>query len=409
VRILVLEDNPDDFLLLQKRLREIPEASFELEHVSYLKEAKKRLEAGGIDLVFCDLNVSDSQGTETILELIKEAPEIPVVALTGVYCDEKLALDVIQKGAQDYLTKQEIDGKTLVRTARYAVERKRIEEKLKEAKKALEKVNLELDSFVYTASHDLRAPLRAVSSFATFLEEDYQDKLDQQGKDHLKEIRKGTDRMNELIDDLLTLTRVSRIQNPYENVDMNQLIESVIERLKYDLDKFKVELVVQKNIPTVLCDHIKMAEVFANLISNAIKFSSKNTQDTQAHPKVEIGCQNREDVHEFYVRDNGIGIDPQYHDQIFGIFKRLHTAEEYEGTGAGLNIVKRVIDDVGGKIWIESELRKGATFYFTIPNELKKAKKLGEILVEEKLITKEDLTKALKKQAGQRFPWGKPA
>ena len=259
-------------------------------------------------------------------------------------------------------------------------------------------MNLELDSFVYTASHDLKAPLRAVSSFATFLEEDYKDKLDDKGRDHLNEIRKGADRMNGLIDDLLTLSRISRIQNPYEDVDINQLIQPVIERLKYDIEKFQVDLVIPKDLPVVHCGRVKIAEAFVNLIGNAVKFSSKNTQ---AHPKVEVGYRASDKDHEFYVRDNGIGIDPQYHEQIFDIFKRLHTTEEYEGTGTGLSIVKRVINDHGGKIWLESKLGKGATFYFTIPKELEKRKKLGEILVDDKLITAEKLAEALKKQGSQ--------
>jgi light-regulated signal transduction histidine kinase (bacteriophytochrome) len=156
-----------------------------------------------------------------------------------------------------------------------------------------------------------------------------------------------------------------------------------------------VDLIIQPDMPVIKCDRIKMSEVFLNLVNIAIKFSSKNKKE---NPKVEIGYVDEGEFHKFYVKDNGIGIDPQYHQQIFGIFKRLHTAKEYEGTGAGLSIVKRVIDDHGGKIWIESELGKGATFYFTIPKALKTKKKIGEILVEDGLISKEILKEKLKKQ-----------
>lgn len=278
-------------------------------------------------------------------------------------------------------------------SSKRAIEEERV--KLEEQTVDLQKANLELDSFVYTASHDLRAPLRGIASFTTFIEEDYSDKLDEEGLDHLNEIRRGVNRMSELIDNLLTLSRISRIKNPYEKVNVNELIESVKERTEFDIHEHKVDFRVQKNMPIIKCDRIKMGEVFLNLINNAIKFSSK---EIKGNPKVEIGYNDKKDFYEFFVRDNGIGIDPKYHDQIFGIFKRLHSDREYEGTGAGLNIVKRIINDHGGKIWVDSELGKGSAFYFTIPKGLKIKKKLGEILLEDGLITEEKLTEELKKQ-----------
>lgn len=268
-------------------------------------------------------------------------------------------------------------------------------DQLKNRTDDLEKVNLELDSFVYTASHDLRAPLRGIASFAAFLEEDYKEKLDAEGQDYLKEIRKGADRLSQLIDDLLTLSRIARIKNPYEDVQAGGLIQNAIERLEFDIKQKNVDLKIQENLPTIRCDQIKLAEVFLNLINNAIKFSSKNEKE---NPRIEVGYQDTGNAHQFFIKDNGIGIDAQYHEKIFGVFKRLHKESEYEGTGAGLSIVKRVIDDHGGKIWVDSRLGEGATFYFSIPKNLKEKKKLGEILVEDGLLTKENLEKELKKQ-----------
>jgi signal transduction histidine kinase len=243
----------------------------------------------------------------------------------------------------------------------------KIEEKNVEVgkqKDLLEAVNKELDSFVHTVSHDLRAPLHGIEGFANFLKEDYSSRLDKEGVDYLVRIIAGTRRMNKLIDDLLTLSRISRIMNPYEYVDMNELIQSVLLRIEFDIRKQNVLMKVANGLPTVYCDKIKMGEVFLNLINNAIKFSSKNAS---ARPTVEVGWNDREAAYEFYVKDNGIGIDKKYHSEVFGIFRRLHTQEEYEGTGAGLSIVKKVIDDHKGNIWIESEPGKGATFYFTLP------------------------------------------
>jgi signal transduction histidine kinase/HAMP domain-containing protein len=235
---------------------------------------------------------------------------------------------------------------------------------LEEHKGLLEKSNKELDSFVYTVSHDLRAPLRAIFSFAEFIEEDYKDKLDEQGRDYLREIRKASEQMGRLIEDLLKLSRIKRIKNPYEKAGIISIIQEVITRFKADIKENNVELNVQDDIPDIYCDKIKIKEVFANLINNAIKFSSKANKDI---PRVDISYQQDEKFHQFYVKDNGIGIDPKYQQKIFDIFQRLHTSDEYEGTGVGLNIVKTIIEEHKGSIWIESESGKGTCFYFTIP------------------------------------------
>ncbi len=274
----------------------------------------------------------------------------------------------------------------------------KMSENLNLQKELLESVNKELDSFVYTASHDLRAPLRGISSFATFLKSGYQDKLDEKGVHYLNRISMGVQRMTQLIDDLLALSRISRQKNPFEVTNINDLLKAVLDRIEFDIQEHNVDIIIQKNIPEVNCDRIKMTEVFLNLINNGIKFSSK---ENSGNPKIEVGYEDDGEYHRFLVKDNGIGIEPQYHEQIFGIFKRLHDVSEYEGTGAGLSIVKRVIDDHQGRIWIESELGKGAAFCFTIPKDVeKKHKKLGEILVEDGFICEEKLKEELGKQEG---------
>lgn len=240
-------------------------------------------------------------------------------------------------------------------------------EKLEQERTALKKSNLELDSFVYTASHDLRAPLRGINSFSKFIEDDYAERLDDEGRDYLRRIRNGVSRMTQMIDDLLSLSRISRQKNPYEAVNAADLIHTVTERLEFDLEEARVDLVIQSPLPVICCDRVKMSEVFLNLLNNAIKFSQKNTN---GGPRVTVGYEERNGNHLFSVKDNGIGIDPKYHDKIFDIFEKLHTRENYEGTGVGLSIVKRVIDDHKGRIWIESELGKGAAFYFSIPQKI---------------------------------------
>jgi len=248
---------------------------------------------------------------------------------------------------------------------------RRDKEILEQQKKDLEKVNKELDSFVYTASHDLRAPLRGIAAFADFLREDYDDKLNAKGKDYLKEIRDGANRLNRLIEDLLTLSRISRIKNPYERVNILELVAEILERIKFDITDNDVEMRVDKDLPVIVCDRIKIGEAFFNLINNAIKFSSK---ENSGRPKVEIGYNSLEKYHQFHIRDNGLGIDPQFHERIFEVFQRLHKSTDYEGTGAGLSIVKNIVEQHDGKVWVESRLGEGACFFFTILKDLQPRK-----------------------------------
>ena len=233
-------------------------------------------------------------------------------------------------------------------------------------KKDLEKVNRELDRFVQTVSHDIRSPLMGVVWYADYLKSRYSDQLDAKGRESLEGVCRSVERANALIKDLLELTRLSRVRNPYAFIAPDILLDEVLASLDYAIKQNKVDIHVRLNAPLILCDGIKIREVFLNLITNAIKFSSGSGQQ----PKLEIFYKDGIDVHEFIVKDNGIGVDPEHHNDIFAIFKRLDTSGKYEGTGAGLSIVKSIIDDHGGKVWIVSEIGQGAEFHFTIPKAL---------------------------------------
>ncbi len=235
-------------------------------------------------------------------------------------------------------------------------------------KRDLEKVNKELDNFAHTISHDIKSPMMGVMGYSSVLDKNYRKNLDERGKRCLTGICVGIERMNMMVDDLLALCRITRVRNPYEEVDMSRLVPSICDRLEFRIQESQTHMEIQKDLPSIICDRIKIGEVFLNLINNAIKFSSK---DNKENPKIQIGYVDIGEFHEFYVRDNGIGIDPKYHAEVFGIFKRLNDATEYMGTGTGLSIVKGAVDDHGGEIWIESQLGHGATFYFTIPKSLK--------------------------------------
>jgi light-regulated signal transduction histidine kinase (bacteriophytochrome) len=233
----------------------------------------------------------------------------------------------------------------------------------------LEKVNKELDNFVHTVSHDLRSPLMGISGYGSVLKSQYAQEMDERANRCIAGILKGTERMNQMINDLLELTRLSRVQNPFEITSISDLMDEVLGRLEFRIAKDNVDVTVSDNLPVIVCDRIKLTEAIFNLVSNAMKFSVKVTEPDH-RPRVEITCDHIHSEYVFSVKDNGIGIDPEDQDEVFGMFKRLQNAQEYEGTGAGLSIVKGVIDDHGGKIWIESQLGEGAKFIFTIPDSI---------------------------------------
>ena len=238
---------------------------------------------------------------------------------------------------------------------------KALNKKLKQNADHLIRINEELESFSYSVSHDLRAPLRAITGFSRMLMDDYNATLDDNGKRILSVIGMNAEKMGKLIDDLLTFSRLGRKELTKENLDMNNLVESVLS----DIDKKIINhaQIVINPLPAALSDHVLMRQVMANLVSNAIKYSSKEEK-----PFVEIGAiQNKEDGPVYYVKDNGVGFDMKYYNKLFGVFQRLHSSEEFEGTGIGLAIVHRIISKHGGRVWCEGKVNEGATFYFTVP------------------------------------------
>lgn len=239
-------------------------------------------------------------------------------------------------------------------------ERYNREMKLRDTLKDLEETNRELDDYTYAVSHDLKAPLRTIKSFGTFLLEDYSDGFDEEGQMYLRRIMDATTHMKDLIEDLLTLSRVGRMDVEDEFIDVNNIIDLIRLDLGSQLKETGGEIYAT-NMPTMKIQKIWMRQLLFNLISNGLKFTKSEI------PKVWVNCYESPIEYSFSVRDNGIGIEEKYQDKIFKIFERLHKPEEYSGTGAGLTICKKIVDTLGGKIWIDSKLGKGSTFFFTIP------------------------------------------
>ncbi|MFO7985964.1 MAG: ATP-binding protein, partial [Desulfatiglandaceae bacterium] len=228
----------------------------------------------------------------------------------------------------------------------------------------LRKKNKELENFVYIVSHDLKSPIVSIQGFSSMLLDEYREKLGEEGGRYLERIRANASRMEVLISDLLALSRVGRVVGAFKDVSSLDIVTRVCNSLKSRIEEKRVEVFITDDLPVIHCDANRIYQVFENLVVNAIKF----TGDTEK-PKIEIGYEERGESHYFYVRDNGIGIDPEYHGKIFEIFYKRNEIDDPEGTGFGLVIVKRIVNNHGGKVWVESEKRKGATFYFTLPGQ----------------------------------------
>ncbi len=227
------------------------------------------------------------------------------------------------------------------------------------ANQALAESNRELDDFTYIVSHDLKEPLRGIDAFSRFLIQDVGEKLDAKNHEYLNSIADAAKRMSRLIADLLDLSRITRQQNPFEETNLSGVLEDVRKDLVYALTEKKVDLKIG-DLPAILCDRVRIQQVFYNLISNAIKYNDK------ANPIIEVGSTPKGNRYEFYIRDNGMGIKKEYFDKVFNIFQRLPGSEKVEGTGAGLAIVKKIVEKHGGKIWLDSSPGSGTTFYVTL-------------------------------------------
>jgi len=254
-------------------------------------------------------------------------------------------------------------------------ERKRAEDDLRKALDDVQRSNKDLEQFAYVASHDLQEPLRMISSYTQLLSKRYTGKLDTNADEFIAYAVDGADRMQKMINDLLTYSRVTTRGKDFVTVELDKSFSDALDNLKIAIEDNK-STITHDPLPKVLADESQMVRLFQNLIGNALKFHGAEP------PIIHIGCKDGEFDHTVSIKDNSIGIDNQYFSRLFIIFQRLHTRDQYPGTGIGLAVCKRTVERHGGKIWVESEgAGKGSTFLFTIPKrDLTKKAETPEVL-----------------------------
>jgi len=246
-------------------------------------------------------------------------------------------------------------------------ERKRAEAKQAQLLDEVENINKELCDFASIVSHDLKAPLRGISTLANWIATDYSDKLDEDGKEQLDLLVGRVDRMHALIDGILQYSRVGRVEERRVQVNLNELVPEIIDMVS---PPENIEITVEDQLPVVECGETRIRQVFQNLLSNAVKYMDK------PEGKISIGCVEEDGFWKFSITDNGPGIEQEHFERIFQIFQTLLPRDEFESTGIGLTVVKKIVEMYGGRIWVEPEVGKGSTFFFTLPKQEKEIKDL---------------------------------
>jgi signal transduction histidine kinase len=293
-----------------------------------------------------------------------ESAQRSMLNILDDFSEEKSRLEQTQRAVLNILDDFEAEKSKVelanVQLEKEIEERKRVETQMQGVNTELLAANKELEAFSYSVSHDLRAPLRGIDGFSLALLEDYAEKLDEDGRDYLHRVRAATQRMGILIDDLLNLSRVTRSEMRWESADLSAIVRSVVAELRKTEPEREVDVRIEDGLQATADAHL-LRIVFENLLGNAWKFTSK-----RGFARIEFGTVQVNARPAFYIRDDGAGFDPAFSDRLFGAFQRLHDKDEFPGTGVGLATVQRIIHRHGGRIWAESAVGRGATFYFTL-------------------------------------------
>ena len=365
IKVLLVEDNPYDAELLREMLLGVPSVQFDWVQVALLGDALKRLREDTFDAILLDLSLPDSHGQETLAKAYAQAHDTPIVVLTG-HADESLAIKTVHQGAQDYLVKGRVDGPTLVRAVRYAIERHRLLTELDRGRQQQLKIK---DQFLSHVSHELRSPLAVIHQFVTILLDRLGGDLSPEQNEYLEIILRNVNQLRKMIEDLLEVTRAEtgKLSLHPQLTPLDELITETLGALRIAAAGKRITLSesVPDDLPLAYADPNRFRQVLMNLIDNAIKFTP---QDGSITVHAELFPQDPHFI-QVAVADTGCGISEEDCHKIFDSMYQVKDSAPLsrKGLGLGLFISKELVSRHGGQIWVESEKDKGSTFFFTLP------------------------------------------
>lgn len=355
--ILLVDDTPDNLRVLSAMLTN---QGFEVRKALNGQRAIASVQADPPDLILLDIKMPEMDGY-TVCQHLKADPqtqEVPVIFISAL--DD--ALDKVRAfavGGVDYITKPFQEMEVLARIE-HQLRIQRLQQQLIEQNHELVCSNRELEQFAYVVSHDLQQPLQSITGFVRLIQLNHEHHLDEVALDYLNRIYDAGSRMQRLIQDLLAYSRVGRHDQELQPIDCNHVLKQVLDNLQMAIAE-KQAIVSHDPLPLVMGNETQLIQLLQNLISNAIKFVPPNVT-----PHVKLSAQHQGNQWLFEVQDNGIGIEPQNLEQVFEIFQRTQSAKDYPGTGIGLATCKKIVENHGGRIWVNSQLHVGTTFYFTL-------------------------------------------
>lgn len=356
LRVLLVEDNAGDSELI---LHAVKNAGLAVEHdvVQTAEDFEAHIRKNSYDTILADYRLPGWNGMETVAILQRQRLDIPVVLVSGAL-GEQNAVECIKQGAADYVLKDHLTR--LPTSVRRVIEEKRLRDEHRRTQEELTRSNRDLEQFAYVASHDLQEPLRMVAMYTQLLAERYQGQLDASADKYIHYAVDGALRMQALVQDLLAFSRVGRTGTDFQEIESLEVLEIALKNLQGAIQEGAAKI-SRGDLPVIVADRTQMIQLFQNLIGNAIKFHGTDP------PQIRITAEKQETSWRFSVQDNGIGIAAKHVEEVFGIFRRLHTRAEYPGNGIGLAICKKIVEQHGGTIWVDSQPEKGSDFRFTIP------------------------------------------
>jgi signal transduction histidine kinase len=361
--ILIVDDRKENLLATEKILRHLDAGIFK---ASSGNEALSLVLRHRFAVVLLDVQMPEMDGFETamLMQEHESMEGVPIIFVTAISKEERYATRAAEIGAVDYIFKP-INSEILKSKVKVYLDLYVQREHILKLNTSLQQSNEELERFAYICSHDMQEPARMMNSYAGMLDERYSAILDEKGRRYLRFITDNAVHMQKMILDILEFSRVGRENMKSEIVDCNQIVKAVLAKLETIVFEKKARIVYD-SLPLIKTSPTLMHVLFQNLIGNALKF-----QDGLRAPEIDIRSEVRGGLWQFSVRDNGIGINPDFQEKVFAIFQRLHRREDYPGTGIGLSTCKKFIEIYNGKIWFESAPDKGTCFFFTLPQEAK--------------------------------------